>query len=177
VPPGADRASALELSLAKAQPPVPPRAHNLFVSTTVDILTTTDKRAVTLAPEAAAKVASFLTDFMASEDSNEDAVLRLGVRGGGCSGFQYAMAFDIPHDDDVCFESEGQRIVISAEALPYVAGSRIIWNKKSPMEEGFDVENPNATASCGCGSSFRIDPNAGGCSEPEGPPTSEDAVY
>ena len=45
------------------------------------------------------------------------------------------------------------------------------------MSEGFDVENPNATAACGCGSSFRVDPNAAGCSSAEGPPTSEDAVY
>jgi iron-sulfur cluster assembly protein len=133
-------------------------------------------RAVTLDPLAAQKVVEFLA---AQRDLEGQPCLRLGVRGGGCSGYQYALALDEPHEDDLIFESEGQRIVISAEALPLVGGSRIVW-KETFESSGFDVENPNATASCGCGSSFRVEEGASGCSEPAGPPADlheEDAVY
>ena len=123
-----------------------------------------------------AKVVEFLERYDASENVGADVALRLGVRGGGCSGFQYQMAFDAPTEDDICFESEGQTIIVSRDALPYVAGSRIVW-AEGLMTEGFSVENPNATASCGCGSSFRADPNAAGCSVDEGPPSSGDAVH
>ena len=129
---------------------------------------------VTLEPLAAQKVADFLE---AAGDINEDTCLRLGVKGGGCSGYQYQLALDERTATDHCFESEGQRIIVSDEALPYVRGSQIVW-KETLMNSGFDVENPNAVAACGCGSSFRVDPGATGCSEPEGPESvSSEEVY
>jgi iron-sulfur cluster assembly protein len=138
--------------------------------------TTVDPQAVTMAVDAAAKVEEYIAAALESGECESGAALRLGVRGGGCSGFKYVMSIDDESQDDIVFESEGQRILVSPECLPYISGSRIVW-RSAGLTEGFDVENPNAVASCGCGSSFRIDPNAIGCSEPEGPPTSGDEVY
>ena len=122
-----------------------------------------DGEMVTLEPDAAVHVAEFLASV---EDLAGTTCLRLGVAGGGCSGYQYRLALDERRDDDHYFESEGQRIIVDPEAFPLVKGARIVW-KEELMKSGFDVENPNATASCGCGSSFRVDPDAVGCSEVE----------
>ena len=134
-----------------------------------------DSHMITLEPLAAQKVSEFLA---AQTDITEETYLRLGVRGGGCSGYQYALALDGKEDDDLVFESEGQKIIVSAETIPLIDGSRIVW-KETLMSSGFDVENPNATASCGCGSSFRVDEGAQGCSVDSGPPAdlTEDAIY
>lgn len=114
-------------------------------------------KSITLSPQAAEKVAEFA-------DKAGEGMLRLGVRGGGCSGFQYVLAFDAQRPNDHLFESEGQSIVVSDDSLPYLAGSRIIWREEL-MSSGFDVENPNATSGCGCGSSFRVDSQEGCDSE------------
>jgi len=134
-----------------------------------------DDRSITLEPLAAQKVAEFLA---AQTDITNETYLRLGVRGGGCSGYQYALALDGKEEGDIIFESEGQKIVVSEESLPLIGGSRIVW-KETLMSSGFDVENPNATAACGCGSSFRVDEGAQGCSVDSGPPAdlTEDAIY
>lgn len=126
----------------------------------ITVITEKKDRAVTLEPKAAEKVA----EFVAAQGAGEETFLRLGVRGGGCSGFQYQLALDNQRDGDEVFESEGQRILVGRDSMPYVAGSRIIWTE-TLMTSGFDVENPNATAACGCGSSFRVDEGAAGCSE------------
>jgi len=142
----------------------------------MDIITDTAAdttiKGITLEPTAALKVADFLAN---TDDIDEETYLRLGVRGGGCSGYQYQLALDHMQDGDHLFESEGQKVIVHDSALPYVAGSRIVW-KETLISSGFDIENPNATAACGCGSSFRVDPDAQGCSEPEGP-SSADEVY
>jgi len=134
-----------------------------------------DDHAITLEPLAAQKVAEFLA---AQSDITEETYLRLGVRGGGCSGYQYALALDSKEKDDLIFESEGQKIIVSVDCLPLLDGSRIVW-KETLMSSGFDVENPNATAACGCGSSFRVDEGAQGCSEGSESPAdlTEDAIY
>jgi iron-sulfur cluster assembly protein len=94
-------------------------------------------------------------EFLASQGLNETAGLRVGVRGGGCSGFQYQLAFDEQRDDDVVFESHGLRLLVDGPSLPYVDGSTIDY-VDSLQGAGFQVVNPNVVAACGCGSSFRV---------------------
>ena len=83
-----------------------------------------------------------------------DTALRLYVSGGGCSGFQYGLAFDKKNSDDEEIEVHGVKIVIDRESAKYVDGSRIDY-EESVMGEGFKIENPNATETCGCGHSFK----------------------
>ena len=83
------------------------------------------------------------------------AGLRVGVRGGGCSGFQYHLAFDEERDGDRIFESHGLRLLVEPAALEYVDGSQIDY-VDALTGAGFKVENPNVVAACGCGRSFRV---------------------
>jgi iron-sulfur cluster assembly protein len=107
---------------------------------------------ITLTEKGAEKV----RDFLASQETvAETAGLRVGVRGGGCSGFQYALAFDEQRDGDTVFEDQGIRLLVDDPSLPYVSGSVIDFVDGLPGA-GFKVENPNVTAACGCGSSFRV---------------------
>jgi iron-sulfur cluster assembly protein len=102
------------------------------------------------------KGAEKVREFLASQQSDvATAGLRVGVRGGGCSGFQYQLAFDDQHDGDVVFEDNGLRILVDAQSLPYVDGSSIDY-VDSLQGAGFQVNNPNVVAACGCGSSFRV---------------------
>jgi len=103
-------------------------------------------------PKGAEKVHEFLAAQAADTSS---AGLRVGVRGGGCSGFQYQLAFDEQRDDDVIFESSGLKILVDTQSLPYVDGSMIDY-VESLQGAGFQVNNPNVVAACGCGSSFRV---------------------
>ena len=83
------------------------------------------------------------------------AGLRVGVRGGGCSGFQYQLAFDEQRENDIVFESHGLKLLVDSESLPFVRGSTIDY-EESLQGAGFKVSNPNVVAACGCGSSFRV---------------------
>jgi iron-sulfur cluster assembly protein len=83
------------------------------------------------------------------------AGLRVGVRGGGCSGFQYHLAFDEEREGDRVFESHGLRLLVDSAAFEYVDGSQIDYID-ALTGAGFKVENPNVVAACGCGSSFRV---------------------
>src|ERR1700742_1146561 len=107
---------------------------------------------ITLTDKGAEKVREFLDSQNAVA---ETAGLRVGVRGGGCSGFQYALAFDEQRDGDAVFEDKGIRLLVDRPSLPYVQGS-IIDFVDSLQGAGFKVENPNVIAACGCGSSFRV---------------------
>ena len=109
-------------------------------------------KGISFSPKGAEKVREFLDT---QESAATTAGLRVGVRGGGCSGFQYQLAFDEPHDSDVIFEDSGLRILVDAQALPYVDGSQIDY-VDSLQGAGFQVVNPNVVAACGCGSSFRV---------------------
>ncbi|MEJ7788867.1 MAG: iron-sulfur cluster insertion protein ErpA [Thermoleophilaceae bacterium] len=106
---------------------------------------------VTLTDIAAEKVKGFLS----SQESEGEVGLRVGVRGGGCSGFQYALALDELKEDDLVFDYEGIRLIVDPASMRYVDGSEVDYTE-SLMGSGFEVNNPNVTASCGCGSSFRI---------------------
>ena len=107
---------------------------------------------ITLTDKGAEKV----TEFLATQAAvAETAGLRVGVRGGGCSGFQYALAFDQQRDGDTVFEDKGIRLLVDTQSLPYVTGSTIDF-VDGLQGAGFKVDNPNVIAACGCGSSFRV---------------------
>jgi iron-sulfur cluster assembly accessory protein len=86
----------------------------------------------------------------------EPSVLRVSVEGGGCSGFQYK--FDIqraPESEDIVIARDGATVVIDPVSLQYLAGSQIDFTDEL-IGAAFKIENPNATASCGCGTSFAL---------------------
>jgi len=95
-------------------------------------------------------------EFLAAQGANiETSGLRVSVKGGGCSGFQYALAFDTERDGDAVFEDRGLRLLVDGPSLPYVRGASVDY-VESMQGAGFKVENPNVIAACGCGSSFRV---------------------
>jgi len=91
-----------------------------------------------------------------AEASGEDKALRVAVLGGGCSGFQYEFALEnTPAEGDTVIEHQGRRVFIDPESLPFLAGS-VVDFKDELIGARFAVENPNATSTCGCGTSFSI---------------------
>ena len=98
---------------------------------------------------AAAKVRELLV-----EENNPGLKLRVFVQGGGCSGFQYGFTFDeVVNDDDTAMQKNGVTLLIDAMSLQYLAGAEIDY--KEDLEGAqFVIKNPNATTTCGCGSSF-----------------------
>jgi len=107
---------------------------------------------ITMTEKGAEKVREFLSGQTADVGS---AGLRVAVRGGGCSGFQYALAFDEQKDTDAVFDSRGIKLICDKQSLPYVAGSEVDY-VEGLQGAGFQVNNPNVVAACGCGSSFRV---------------------
>jgi iron-sulfur cluster assembly protein len=102
------------------------------------------------------KGAEKVHEFLAAQQADVAvAGLRVGVRGGGCSGFQYQLAFDEQRESDVVFESHGLKLLVDGESLQFVRGSTIDY-EESLQGAGFKVNNPNVVAACGCGSSFRV---------------------
>ncbi len=102
------------------------------------------------------KGAEKVHEFLSSQQADVGvAGLRVGVRGGGCSGFQYQLAFDEQREADVVFESHGLKLLVDSESLQLVRGSTIDY-EESLQGAGFKVNNPNVVAACGCGSSFRV---------------------
>lgn len=98
---------------------------------------------------------------MLAEENNPDLFLRVGVKEGGCSGFSYGMGFDDEqYDNDTMLEVQGLKIAVDEDSAKYLRGL-IIDFKETAMSGGFTIENPNATATCGCGSSFRTATAAG----------------
>ncbi|MCW1917623.1 iron-sulfur cluster assembly accessory protein [Rhodobacter sp. KR11] len=81
--------------------------------------------------------------------------LRVAVEGGGCSGFQYDIKLDDPTSDDLVIEKDGQRVLIDSISLPYLSNAVIDFSAEL-IGARFVVENPNAVASCGCGTSFSL---------------------
>lgn len=111
------------------------------------------------------KAASELSALM-KEQQKESSALRVWVAGGGCSGLSYGMALDAesPEADDVVFEQFGVRVIVDSLSLSYMQGS-VVDFVDDELGGGFKVENPNATNTCGCGSSFQTEgeAGAGGC--------------
>jgi iron-sulfur cluster assembly accessory protein len=107
--------------------------------------------AVTVSDAAAEKIRGLTAG---SEESGEQA-LRVAVKGGGCSGFQYALALDKAKDDDHVFEDNGVSVVVDKVSMQFVFGSQIDF-VDGLQGAGFTVNNPNVVAACGCGSSFQV---------------------
>jgi iron-sulfur cluster assembly accessory protein len=104
---------------------------------------------LTITDVAAEKVKALM-----AQEGEEDLALRIGVRPGGCSGFQYNIYFDdeVEEDDEV-FETKGVKIMVDAMSVPYIMGSEFDY-VDGLMGAGFTVNNPNVQGSCGCGGSF-----------------------
>ncbi len=90
-----------------------------------------------------------------NEAAEAPKALRVAVEGGGCSGFLYEIALDDPGTDDLILEEAGQRVVVDAVSLPFLANAVIDFTEEL-IGARFTIENPNATSSCGCGTSFSM---------------------
>lgn len=112
---------------------------------------------LTLTEQAGARV----KEMLAEEEHSERLFLRVGVKTGGCTGFSYDMGFDEEkREDDKELQQHGVKILIDAESARFLQGVTIDF-KESMMGGGFVIDNPYATATCGCGSSFRTATEAG----------------
>lgn len=103
---------------------------------------------ITLTPRAAQQIRQ-----MQKELAAEDKVLRLLVESGGCSGFQYGMSFDDAKAEDERYESEGITMVLDPTSAAYLGGSNVDFDD-GLQGKGFEIKNPNAQSTCGCGKSF-----------------------
>ena len=117
----------------------------------------TPEAAITLTDKAAAKIG----ELLAGQPDGGEQALRVAVRGGGCSGFQYALAFDKPKADDHVFEADGVSVVVDKVSMQFVFGSEVDY-VEGLQGAGFQVNNPNVVAACGCGSSFQVKEDAAG---------------
>ena len=115
----------------------------------------TPQSAVTLTDAAAEKIRELVT-----ADAGQQA-LRVAVRGGGCSGFQYALALDAAKEDDHVFEHNGVAVIVDKVSMQFVFGSEVDY-VDGLQGAGFTVNNPNVVAACGCGSSFQVREDAAG---------------
>jgi len=93
---------------------------------------------------------------LVTEEDNSDLMLRVFVTGGGCAGFQYGFTFDeLTADDDTLIEIEGIRFVIDSLSVQYLGGSTVDYSEGLEGSR-FVIENPAASTTCGCGSSFAV---------------------
>ena len=111
----------------------------------------TPEAAITLTEIAAENIAEMIGDT----SEGEEQALRVAVRGGGCSGFQYALAFDTKTDEDAVFEHRGVSVIVDKTSMQFVFGSEVDY-VEGLTGAGFQVNNPNVVAACGCGSSFQV---------------------
>ncbi|MEM6578149.1 MAG: iron-sulfur cluster assembly accessory protein [Pseudomonadota bacterium] len=86
---------------------------------------------------------------------DQGQALRVAVEGGGCSGFQYEITLDTPAEDDLVLKGEGESVVVDAVSLPFLAGATIDFTEEL-IGARFTIDNPNASSSCGCGTSFSM---------------------
>jgi iron-sulfur cluster assembly protein len=86
-----------------------------------------------------------------------DAYLRLGVKGGGCSGFSYVIQFEdeSPREKDLLFEIKGVKVLVDKKSILYLNGTILNW-EKTLLHQGFKFANPNEKSTCGCGVSFNV---------------------
>ncbi len=93
--------------------------------------------------------------LMAQEGFDNSQVLRVGVKGGGCSGMTYVLGFDQKHENDQEFQIEGINCVMNKSHEIYLFGMQVDW-QDGLNNRGFTFTNPNASATCGCGTSFAV---------------------
>ena len=113
---------------------------------------TSSKRLLSIAPAAAA-----FARFKLTQRGTPEAAVRLGIKGGGCSGFSYVIQFDdeAPRERDTVLEQDGVKFYVDKKSLVYLAGSLLDY-EKTLMFQGFKFRNPNEATSCGCGHSFTV---------------------
>lgn len=99
------------------------------------------------------KAIDVVRQMAAKEKLGADQGLRIAVVGGGCSGFQYALNFDQKKEGDIVTEFDGLNVLVDEVSLPYIAGTTLDY-VEGLHNAGFRFDNPRATRTCGCGSSF-----------------------
>jgi len=105
---------------------------------------------IRLSASAAAQITRIL------DNETDGSMLRVSVQGGGCSGFQYSFSIDDTRiEDDLAIERDGVTVLIDAMSQSFLAGAEIDW-VDDLIGASFQIKNPNATASCGCGTSFSV---------------------
>jgi len=105
-----------------------------------------------LPPKVTSRAFERLAEIGAAADGK---AFRVAVEGGGCSGFQYEIALDAPAADDLILEGSGEKVVVDEVSLPFLADAVIDFSEEL-IGARFVIDNPNATSSCGCGTSFSI---------------------
>jgi iron-sulfur cluster insertion protein len=110
-----------------------------------------EARQIRITDSAARRIAA-----LKAQEAADGAFLRIAVSGGGCSGFQYGLSFDDQKNaDDVVFEHGGVVVVVDEVSLDLIAGAEVDF-VEDLMGASFQIRNPNAASSCGCGNSFSI---------------------
>ena len=105
-----------------------------------------------LPPKVTERAFARLAEINAGRDGQ---ALRVAVEGGGCSGFQYDIRLDTPAEDDLVLEGNGQKVIVDSTSLPFLENAVIDFSQEL-IGARFVIENPNASSSCGCGTSFSI---------------------
>jgi len=107
---------------------------------------------LTLPPKVTTRAFERLAEIGAAAQGK---ALRVAVEGGGCSGFQYEIILDDARADDMVLEGAGEKVLVDPVSLPFLAGATITFSEEL-IGARFVIDNPNATSSCGCGTSFSI---------------------
>ncbi|MCV2881205.1 HesB/IscA family protein [Actibacterium sp. XHP0104] len=107
---------------------------------------------MTFPPKVTERAFARLSEIGAAEQGK---ALRVAVEGGGCSGFQYEITLDDVAEDDLVLEGAGEKVVVDAVSLPFLANAVIDFTEEL-IGARFVIDNPNASSSCGCGTSFSI---------------------
>lgn len=105
-----------------------------------------------LPPTVTERAFARLAEIGAAKDGK---ALRVAVDGGGCSGFQYEIDLDTKKDDDLVLEGQGESVIVDSTSLPFLFNATIDFSEEL-IGARFVIQNPNATSSCGCGTSFSI---------------------
>jgi iron-sulfur cluster assembly accessory protein len=105
-----------------------------------------------LPPKVTVRAFERLSEIGAAEQGQ---ALRVAVEGGGCSGFQYEIKLDAPASDDLVLEGSGEKVVVDTMSLPFLENAVIDFSEEL-IGARFTIENPNASSSCGCGTSFSM---------------------
>ncbi|WP_071675146.1 HesB/IscA family protein [Nioella nitratireducens] len=108
---------------------------------------------LTLPPKVTDRAFARIAEINAASGGGK--ALRVAVEGGGCSGFQYDITLDDPAEDDLVLERDGQKVVVDSVSLPFLSEAVIDFSEEL-IGARFTIDNPNATSSCGCGTSFSM---------------------
>jgi len=108
---------------------------------------------LTLPPKVTERAFARIAEINAAQA--EAKALRVAIEGGGCSGFQYDITLDEPAEGDLVLEGAGQKVVVDEVSLPFLSNAVIDFTEEL-IGARFVIDNPNATSSCGCGTSFSI---------------------